>query len=283
MKRQLSRSDRKQPRKLTELQERQVLREIPDHRPTTIQKYVNELLLRNHRGQGPPATVSRPWCDRFIERDLAHREGQVDKQAVELVERFTQPSCEDLFTGPVRGTRSSSFQSNSSAATPPTTPTPSIGSNTSTTENQQPTTLNYTDFVAIKPPVASVQDPNLVCTIRPASIESDKALPMGLQLRQEYQQLVQCPSIQTTIVGSALAAHEGLASNAITYPVLPIADLTFQLQLTPPRKVPDTAESIWFAMKGDTGALKRLFSKGLACPVEVSSSRELSLLGVCPH
>ncbi|KAF2752538.1 hypothetical protein EJ05DRAFT_515575 [Pseudovirgaria hyperparasitica] len=34
-------------------------------------------------------------------------------------------------------------------------------------------------------------------------------------------------------------------------------------------------------MKGDTGALKHSFGEGLASPVEVSSSRELSLVAVC--
>jgi hypothetical protein len=53
-----------------------------------------------------------------------------------------------------------------------------------------------------------------------------------------------------------------------------------QLQLSVQRKVADTAKSIRFAMKGDIRALKSLFSEGLASPVEVSNSRELSLIGV---
>jgi hypothetical protein len=104
---------------------------------------------------------------------------------------------------------------------------------------------------------------------------------MGLQLRRRDQQLVQYSSKQATVDESALAPHGEFTGNVITQLFLPVPDLTFQLQLSVQKKVPDTAESIWFAMKGDTSALKRLFSEGLASPVEVSNSRELSLLGVC--
>ncbi|KAH8586743.1 ankyrin repeat-containing domain protein [Bisporella sp. PMI_857] len=86
---------------------------------------------------------------------------------------------------------------------------------------------------------------------------------MRLQLRQRDRQLERYSS----------------TGNVITQLFLPVPDPRFQLQLSVQRKVADTAESIWFAMKGDTSALKRLFREGLASPVEVSSSRELSLLG----
>ena len=61
---------------------------------------------------------------------------------------------------------------------------------------------------------------------------------------------------------------------------LQVCEPRLQLQLSVQRKVADTAKSIWFATKGDTRALKRLFSERLASPAEVSNSRGLSLLGV---
>jgi hypothetical protein len=137
------------------------------------------------------------------------------------------------------------------------------------------------DYVVIEQSVANAQEPGQLCTIQPETNQSDQELSMGLQqLRQRVQQLVQYSSGQATVDKSALAPHGGFTGDVITQLFLPVADPRFQLQLSVQRKVADTAESIRFAMKGDTGALKRLFSKGLASPVEVSTSRELSLLGV---
>lgn len=53
-----------------------------------------------------------------------------------------------------------------------------------------------------------------------------------------------------------------------------------QLQLALRRKVPDTAQSITFAMNGDIDGLKYLFSLGLASPRDESDSRRFSLISV---
>lgn len=53
-----------------------------------------------------------------------------------------------------------------------------------------------------------------------------------------------------------------------------------QLQLSTTRRVPDTAQSIAFAMQGNIDGLKYLFAKGLASPVDVSDSRGFSLMRV---
>ena len=53
-----------------------------------------------------------------------------------------------------------------------------------------------------------------------------------------------------------------------------------QLQLATQWKVPDTAQSIAFALKGDIDGLKYLFSRGLASPSDVSDSRGFSLIRV---
>lgn len=53
-----------------------------------------------------------------------------------------------------------------------------------------------------------------------------------------------------------------------------------QLQLTMQCRVPDTAQSITFALKGNIDGLKDLFSRGLASPRDVSESRGFSLMRV---
>ncbi len=53
-----------------------------------------------------------------------------------------------------------------------------------------------------------------------------------------------------------------------------------QLQLAMRWTVPDTAQSIAFALKGDIDGLKDLFSRGLASPSDVSVSRGFSLMRV---
>lgn len=53
-----------------------------------------------------------------------------------------------------------------------------------------------------------------------------------------------------------------------------------QLQLSTTRRVPDTSQSITFAMQGNIEGLKYLFSQGLASPRDVSDSRGFSLMRV---
>ena len=53
-----------------------------------------------------------------------------------------------------------------------------------------------------------------------------------------------------------------------------------QLQLAMRRRVPDTAQSISFALKGNIAGLKYLCSQGLASPRDVSDSRGFSLMRV---
>jgi hypothetical protein len=53
-----------------------------------------------------------------------------------------------------------------------------------------------------------------------------------------------------------------------------------QLQLATIRRIPDSSQSITFAMKGDIEGLKYLFSQGLALPTDVSDSRGFSLVRV---
>lgn len=53
-----------------------------------------------------------------------------------------------------------------------------------------------------------------------------------------------------------------------------------QFQLPTQTKVPDTAQSIWFAISGDIDGLKNLFRQGLASPRDVSYSRGFSLMRV---
>ncbi|KAG8625551.1 hypothetical protein KVT40_005952 [Elsinoe batatas] len=51
-----------------------------------------------------------------------------------------------------------------------------------------------------------------------------------------------------------------------------------QLQISTTRRVPDTAQSIAFAMQGNIVGLQHLFTKGLASPRDVSDSRGYSLV-----
>ncbi|KAF2849435.1 hypothetical protein T440DRAFT_126549 [Plenodomus tracheiphilus IPT5] len=59
-----------------------------------------------------------------------------------------------------------------------------------------------------------------------------------------------------------------------------IANLGPQLQLWNQREVPDTAQSIWFAMNGNIEGLKYLFNRRLASPKDVSYTRRYSLVRV---
>lgn len=54
-----------------------------------------------------------------------------------------------------------------------------------------------------------------------------------------------------------------------------------QFQLSTMRRVPDTSQSITFARQGNIEGLKDLFSRGLASPRDVSSSRGFTLMRVC--
>lgn len=137
-----------------------------------------------------------------------------------------------------------------------------------------PPASNYINYEAFEQPVASPQDPNQSYNIQPETNQSDQELSTGLQLRQRHQQneeLVPYSTQHATVDTSALEApyFGGSASN-----------LGPQLQLPTETKVPDTAQSIQFAVKGNIDGLKHLFSQGLASPRDVSSSRGFSLVRV---
>lgn len=68
------------------------------------------------------------------------------------------------------------------------------------------------------------------------------------------------------------------ASWSVEYTRVP--DTGPQLQLALPRRVPDTAQSIAFAMNGDIDGLKYLFGLGLASPRDESHRRGFSLVRV---
>ncbi|KAF2261005.1 ankyrin [Lojkania enalia] len=58
--------------------------------------------------------------------------------------------------------------------------------------------------------------------------------------------------------------------------LLPMSGPQFQLATT--RRIPDSSQSITFAMKGDIQGLRHLFTQGLAHPRDISDSRGYSLL-----
>lgn len=64
------------------------------------------------------------------------------------------------------------------------------------------------------------------------------------------------------------------------HPKVQFQDIGPQLQLAPPRRVSDRAQSIAFAMAGNIDGLKSLFSSGLASPRDESHTRCYSLLRV---
>ena len=107
-----------------------------------------------------------------------------------------------------------------------------------------------------------------------ATDQSDQELSTSLQLRQRHQQseelapyCVQHATVDTSVLKAPNVG--GSAGNPGP-----------QLQLPTKRKVPDAAQSIWFALKGDIDGLKNLFSQGLASPRDVSDSRGFSLVMV---
>jgi hypothetical protein len=74
-----SRSTRKRAgKKLTELQESEILKQISqlDHR--SITRVANQILERDHIGEYPPPIVSNKWCQRFIQRNSQQFKGEVD-------------------------------------------------------------------------------------------------------------------------------------------------------------------------------------------------------------
>ncbi|KAF2752396.1 ankyrin [Pseudovirgaria hyperparasitica] len=60
--------------------------------------------------------------------------------------------------------------------------------------------------------------------------------------------------------------------------VLPASNMRPPLQLRNEIKVPDSAQSVRFAVEGNIDGLKLLFSQGLASPTAVSNTREFSLV-----
>ena len=69
-------------------------------------------------------------------------------------------------------------------------------------------------------------------------------------------------------------------SRIIRFQVAYQSNLGPSFQLSTLRRVPDTAEAVTFAMTGNIAALRNLFVKGLASPVDVSETRGYSLLRV---
>ena len=176
-------------------------------------------------------------------------------------------SCQGL-------TDRSSPQRPSLALDSSTTPSQSNDLTPSTTESQQSPASNHVNYEALEQPVVSAQDPNGPYNIQCETNQCDQELPTGFQLRQNHQQskeLISYSAHRATVVASALEAPhlEGSAGN-----------LGPQFQLPIQIKVPDTAQSIWFAMNGDIDGLKYLFRQGLASPRDVSYSRGFSLVRV---
>ncbi|KAF2752656.1 hypothetical protein EJ05DRAFT_270350 [Pseudovirgaria hyperparasitica] len=60
--------------------------------------------------------------------------------------------------------------------------------------------------------------------------------------------------------------------------VLPASNMRPPLQIRNEIKVPDSAQSVRFAVEGNIDGLKLLFSQGLAAPTAVSNTREFSLV-----
>lgn len=96
--------------------------------------------------------------------------------------------------------------------------------------------------------VASTQDPNRSFSIQPETNQLDHELSAR---RQQSEEIALCSTQHATANRSVLEAPYlgGSAGNAGP-----------QLQLPTRRKIPDTAQSIRFAMEGDNDGLVRLFS-----------------------
>lgn len=79
--------------------------------------------------------------------------------------------------------------------------------------------------------------------------------------------------LYSSAVGSGTATDDLIKSGYATVS-------TFTTQLITERTVPDTAQSIRFAINGDINGLIQLFKRGLASPRDVSSTRRYSLIRV---
>lgn len=83
----------------------------------------------------------------------------------------------------------------------------------------------------------------------------------------------------------AITSTDGVRSPRYLYQIQAMETVDYSplglgLQLVVERRVPDTAESIRYAMEGDIDGLKRLFCEGLASPRDLSDSRGFSLIRV---
>jgi transposase-like protein len=74
-----SRSTRKPAgKKLTELQESEILNRISQLDHQSIKRIANQILERDHFGNYPPPTVGNKWCQRFIKRHGQQFKGELD-------------------------------------------------------------------------------------------------------------------------------------------------------------------------------------------------------------
>lgn len=78
---------------------------------------------------------------------------------------------EEVDSSPARDTRSSSFQSDSSAPTPPIT------------ESQQSLTLNHINYEVVEQPVASAQDLNRSYDLQPGTNQLEQGMSSRLLMR----------------------------------------------------------------------------------------------------
>lgn len=87
---------------------------------------------------------------------------------------------------------------------------------------------------------------------------------------------------QENVPHSLLCGPEGLSSISLTQQAMEISAVRSLscYQLSPRRMVSDAAQSIRLAIIGDIDGLKYLFGKGLASPLDVSHSREFTLVRV---
>jgi hypothetical protein len=108
----------------------------------------------------------------------------------------------------------------------------------------------------------------------PKQNKSDQELSTGLQVRQRHQLSEEHVSYYTQHATDDVSAWK--APHFGGYAGNPGPQLQLPIQI----RVPDTAQSVRFAMKGDINGLKYLFSLGLATPRDVSNSRGFSLVMV---
>lgn len=142
---------------------------------------------------------------------------------------------------------------------------------TSTTPNSQSSLSNYFTLEIYEPSVAVVQDSNRVYNIQPGTIGSSVEY---LPLLQEHQPTENFLSPSTQ--GATYFASDDTGSSFGKFAGIPGP----HRQLLFERRVPDTAHSIWLAIKGDIIGLSHLFDQGLASPTDVSNSRGFSLVRV---